>query len=133
LSTMFTSSFWANQYANEDNSQAHYQTMDEIVTRLGGRLDYLFIAISTCGTLRGCSEYRKQRGLPTRIIAVDAVGSVISSGRKAKRLIPGYGAAVLPQLYYSGLADDFVRVNDQDCVVGCHRLLEQEALLAGGS
>jgi N-(2-amino-2-carboxyethyl)-L-glutamate synthase len=133
LSQIFTNSFWPNQYANEDNSRAHYQTMDEIVTRLGGRLDYLFAAISTCGTLRGCAEYKKQHGLATRIIAVDAVGSVISGQKKAKRLIPGHGAAVLPPLYCSGLADDFVHVSDLECVVGCHRLLEQEAVLAGGS
>lgn len=126
-------SFWINQYANTWNSCAHHQTMHEIVTTLDGKLDYLFCATSTCGTLRGCAEYRNLHRLPTKIIAVDAVGSAISGGPRKPRLIPGHGAAVIPQLFHEGLADDFVRVTDLDCVIGCHRLLREEAILAGGS
>ena len=126
-------SYWPNQYASEYNSQAHHQTMHEICTTLNGNLDYLFCATSTCGTLRGCSEYRSRHGLKTKIVAVDAVGSVIFGGRRGKRLIPGHGAALVPALYHDGLADDFVHVTDLECVVGCQRLVQEEALLAGGS
>src|SRR5579885_3251676 len=69
--------FWPNQYANTDNPLAHHQTMQEITTAVGGNLDYVFCAASTCGTVRGCSEYVKSHNLRTRVIAVDAVGSVI--------------------------------------------------------
>lgn len=133
LTKYFQHAFWVNQYASEWNSSAHHQTMEEIVTALNGELDYLFCATSTCGTLRGCAEYKQLHGLSTRIIAVDAVGSAIFGGLKTKRLIPGHGAALVPQLYRADLADDFVQVTDLDCVVGCHRLLQEEALLAGGS
>ena len=126
-------SYWPNQYASEHNSGAHYWTMNEISTSLHGRIDYLFCATSTCGTLRGCAEYCRQHSLKTKIIAVDAVGSVIFGGKKAKRLIPGHGAAIVPALYRDGLAAGHVHVMDVDCVVGCHRLAREEALLAGGS
>lgn len=126
-------SFWPNQYANEYNALAHNQTMKEIATALRGRVDYLFCAASTCGTLRGCAEYVRKHDLGTFIFAVDAVGSVIFGGEKSKRLIPGHGAAIRPTLYQPGLADEVIHVTDLECVTGCRRLARQEAIVAGGS
>ena len=126
-------SFWPNQYGNPHNAAAHHQTMREIVLALDGRVDYLFCATSTCGTLRGCAEYLRDNDLPTKIYAVDAVGSVIFGGANKKRLIPGHGAAVRPDLFQEGLVDDCIHVTDLDCVIGCRRLSHEEAILAGGS
>lgn len=126
--------FWTNQYANPLNAQAHYRgTMHEIAMELGGRVDYVFVSTSTCGTLRGCAEYIRDHHMSTKIFAVDACGSVIFGGQPAKRLIPGHGAARRPELFHSNLADECVRVTDLDCVVGCRRLVRGEAILAGGS
>ena len=127
-------SFWPNQYGNTHNSAAHHRTMHEIATKLDGEVDYLFCATSTCGTLRGCAEYIRDHGLRTKIFAVDAVGSVIFGGQNnKKRLIPGHGAAVRPDLYCDGLIESCIHVTDLDCVIGCRRLSRQEAVLAGGS
>jgi 2,3-diaminopropionate biosynthesis protein SbnA len=125
--------FWPNQYANVLNAESHHQTMHEIMTALDGRVDYLFCATSTCGTMRGCAEYVRESRLPTRIVAVDALGSVIFGGERGKRLVPGHGAAVRPALYQPGLATECVHVSDLDCIVGCRRLARYEAILAGGS
>jgi cysteine synthase A len=126
-------SFWTNQYSNPNNPLAHRQTMHEIVTELGRAPDYLFCATSTCGTIRGCSDYLRDNGLNTKIIAVDAHGSVIFGGPRGSRLIPGHGAAVRPELYRSDMAHDCVHITDTDCVIGCRRLVRQEGILAGGS
>jgi N-(2-amino-2-carboxyethyl)-L-glutamate synthase len=126
-------SFWIDQYSNEYNSQAHHQTMHEIATALDGKIDHLFCATSTCGTLRGCREYLREHDLKTHVWGVDAVGSVIFGGQKANRLLPGHGAAIQPQLYQDGLADACIHLTDLECVVGCRRLIRQEAILAGGS
>lgn len=133
LLTEHPDSFWPNQYANLYNAHAHRQTMREIVEELDGKLDYFFCATSTCGTLRGCSEYLREQHMKTKIYAVDAVGSVIFGGEKAKRLLPGHGAAVRPELYAEHLADHSIHVTDLDCVVGCRRLVRHESILAGGS
>jgi cysteine synthase A len=126
-------SFWPNQYANTDNPRAHHQTMEEITNALHGKVDYLFCATSTCGTIRGCAEYIKENRLKTKIVAVDACGSVIFGGPGAKRLIPGHGAAVRPRLFQEDLADDCIHISDLECVIGCRRLVRLEAILAGGS
>ncbi len=125
--------FWPDQYSNICNVLAHHQTMSEIDEDMGGEIDYLFCATSTCGTLRGCVEYIRERGLKTKVIAVDSIGSVIFGGHPAKRLIPGHGAAVQPKLYQPGLAHKCVHISDLECVIGCQRLVRSEAILAGGS
>jgi cysteine synthase A len=127
-------SFWPNQYVNRNNSGAHYgTTMPEIVDVLGTDIDYLFLSTSTCGTLRGCAEFLRERQMGTKIIAVDAMGSVIFGRPPGKRLLPGHGAGVIPKLFSPDLADDVVHVSDLDCVVGCRRLVQHEAILAGAS
>lgn len=126
-------SFWPNQYANVYNSLSHHQTMHEIATVLGGEVDFLFCATSTCGTMRGCAEYIKAHNLNTQLFAVDAIGSVIFGSEKKKRLIPGHGAGVIPGLFQEDLASNCIHVSDLDCVIGCRRLVRQEAILAGGS
>jgi N-(2-amino-2-carboxyethyl)-L-glutamate synthase len=126
-------SFWPDQYRNPYNPTAHHQTMHEIAKELGGKIDFIFCATSTCGTMRGCVEYVKAHKLPTKVYAVDAMGSVIFGGVPAKRLIPGHGSAVRPALFQPGLADECLQVTDLQCVIGCRRLVREEAILAGGS
>src|SRR5215213_11604860 len=133
LLRLIPDSYWPNQYANHDNAKAYYETMREIGGALGRDPDYLFCATSTCGTVRGCAEYVRAHQLKTKVIAVDAVGSVIFGGTVSKRLIPGHGAARRPELYSPKLAEECVHVSDRDCVVGCRRLVRQEAIMAGGS
>ena len=128
-------SFWANQYASDENSGAHYRsTVKEILRDLDGEmLDYLFIATATCGTIRGCLDYLMDHGYPTKVIAVDALGSQIFSNSKHDRLIPGLGSAICPQLTPTEGVHKLLHVSDIDCVVGCRRLARTEAILAGGS
>lgn len=126
-------SFWCNQYANFNNAHAHHRTMHEIMRDLNGTLDYLFCTTGSCGTLRGCVEYIRTHNLPTKVIAIDAKGSAIFGSEPAKRLIPGHGAARVPELFQKGLEDEHIHVTDRDCLIGCRRLLRREAILAGGS
>lgn len=126
--------YWPNQYANELNPRAHEQTMREIASALDGRVDYLFSAISSFGTLRGCSQYIGTHSLSTRLVAVDAVGSNIFDGQpRVKRLLPGHGSAIRPVLFDPNAADEVIHVTDAECVIACRRLVETEAILAGAS
>jgi cysteine synthase A len=127
-------SFWPDQYANESNPAAHAAgTMREIDEALGGQLDYLFVATSTTGTLRGCGDYLREHGRATRLVAVDSTGSALFGGVRGTRRLPGFGAGVETALSAEADFDDLVRVSDFDCVVGCRRLAEREAILAGAS
>lgn len=132
LLKLIPGAFWPNQYANVDNAYAHFATMREIVERLG-RVDYVLCAASTCGTLRGCGEFLRSRRLPTRLWAVDALGSAIFEHKPQKRLLPGHGASRRPALLRRDIIDSYTLVTDLDCIRGCRRLLRREAILAGAS
>lgn len=126
--------FWPNQYRSLQNPLAHHLgTIREIDEALDGELDYLFVATSSTGTARGCRDYLQRRGRSTKVIAVDAMGSVLFDGTAGRRRIPGLGAGKMPPLARGQRFHDVRRVTDLDCVVGCRRLAEREAILVGGS
>lgn len=133
LLELFPEALWPNQYSNKLNSDAHHQTMAEITTALHGKVDVIFCATSTCGTLRGCAEYIRAHQLKTKVYAVDAVGSVIFGNERCTRLIPGHGTSICPKLFEPWLARHPVLVSDLECLLGCRHLLQSEAILAGGS
>lgn len=125
--------YWTNQYGNPDNYLAHARTtMTEIGEQLGP-IDYLFCGVSSCGTIRGCMEYIRERQWSTKIVAVDAAGSVIFGGEKGPRKFPGLGAGMVPGLFMPNMADEVVYVSDRDCVQGCRDLVRHESILAGAS
>lgn len=127
-------SFWPNQYANHSNAAAHAAgTIREIDEALDGALDYVLVATSTTGTLRGCCDYLRAHGRATKVVAVDAIGSALFGGSAGRRLLPGFGAGVETQLSIDVEFDRLVRVSDLDCVIGCRRLARREAILAGAS
>jgi len=127
-------SFWPDQYANASNAAAHARgTMREIDEALDGDLDYLFVATSTTGTMRGCVDYLREQERATEVVAVDSIGSALFGGVRAPRRLPGFGAGVETELSRNAEFDELVRVSDLECVIGCRRLAEREAILAGAS
>lgn len=126
-------SFWPNQYGNPDNRAAHCEgTMSEIADQLGV-VDYVFGGVSTCGTMRGCSDYVRARGRSTKIVAVDAAGSVILGGHKGPRVFPGLGAGIVPPFAEERFMDRSIYVADREMALACRELAAAEAILAGPS
>lgn len=124
---------WTNQYANTDNCDAHYhETAAEILNEIPD-LDYLFVGAGTTGTLMGCLRYFKKYSPKTKIITVDAVGSVTFGYPAKKRYIPGLGTSRKPEICETDLIDEIVLIEESDTVKACHYLRDQYALLVGGS
>ncbi|WP_114749845.1 2,3-diaminopropionate biosynthesis protein SbnA [Pleomorphovibrio marinus] len=125
--------FWTRQYENILNPLAHHQTAREIVHQLGSEPDYLLAATSTCGTLMGMADFCNRYLRNTKVIPVDAYGSVIFGGRAAKRVIPGFGASKISPLLNQELLEPPLIMEEWESIVGCKKLLQKEAILAGGS
>jgi 2,3-diaminopropionate biosynthesis protein SbnA len=125
---------WINQYANDRNWQAYYHgTGAELVEALVRPPDYLFAAVSTTGSILGCSRRMRERFPDMTVIAVDAVGSVIFGGQPGPREIPGIGSSRVPELVRPEEIDEVVSVDDLEASLACRRLLSTEGIFAGGS
>src|SRR5881396_3771762 len=86
--------YWPNQYANPDAVDAHYHlTAGEICADFDS-LDYVFIGVSTGGTIAGMSRRLKERYPKVRIIAVDTEGSVIF-GDTPRKTDPSVSTAMI--------------------------------------
>src|SRR5213593_2404422 len=125
--------YWTNQYANPDAVEAHYElTAGEICADFDS-LDYVFISVSTAGTIAGMSRRLKERYPKVRIIAVDTEGSVIFGGAPRKRHIPGIGSSIVPPLLSHAKIDDVVLIPERETVQACRELLTTHGLFVGGS
>ncbi|MDF1811841.1 MAG: 2,3-diaminopropionate biosynthesis protein SbnA [Verrucomicrobiales bacterium] len=126
--------YWPNQYANLNNPRSHYKgTIREIDREMNGELDVLFVATSSTGTARGCRDFLREKNRHTKIVAVDAEGSILFGGKRGERKIPGLGAGVVSDLARGQQFDTVERVTDTDCVRGCRKIARLEAVLVGGS
>jgi cysteine synthase A len=125
--------YWTNQYANPDAMEAHYVlTAGEICRKLPN-VDYVFIGVSSAGTVAGVSRRLKEHNPAIRIVAVDAEGSVIFGQPAKERRIPGLGSSIKPSLLDHAAIDDVVIVKETETIDACHLLLERHGLFVGGS
>jgi len=125
--------YWTDQYRNPSAMSAHYElTAGEILASFSA-LDYVFVGVSTGGTIAGVSRRLKAHLPRVKIVAVDAEGSAIFGQRPRPRYIPGIGSSIVPELLEHALIDDQVHVREVDTVDACHELLREHQILAGGS
>jgi 2,3-diaminopropionate biosynthesis protein SbnA len=125
-------SYWINQYGNELNGRA-YEALGRELCDAVERLDYVFVGVSSGGTIAGVSRYVKRRSPNTRVIAVDMRGSVIFGDRPRKRSIPGIGSSIVPPILSAAQIDEVVHVDERETILGCRELLAEHSLFCGGS
>src|SRR6185437_2194025 len=113
---------WLNQYSNEANWMAHYESTARSIIKNFPDLDVLFVGVGTAGTAMGCLRYIRDIGSTARVVAVDSVGSVSFGSSPANRLIPGVGAGVMPPLLDPDAFDDVVLVPEEAALRMCRTL-----------
>ena len=126
-------SYWVNQYANPYNAEAYYTTLGNEICDEMGRIDYIFIGVSSGGTITGVSQKLKERFPEVKVIAVDISGSVIFGGCSKQRYIPGIGSSMVPDIIQYAKIDEVVTVDEFDTIKYCRELLSKYSIFAGGS
>ncbi|GAA2774567.1 2,3-diaminopropionate biosynthesis protein SbnA [Saccharopolyspora taberi] len=124
---------WLNQYANPGNWQAHFRRTAPAIARQFPMLDVLFVGAGTTGTLMGCARFFRQWHRPVRVVAVDSVGSVTFGGPPGRRMIPGLGTSVRPQMLDESYVDEVVEVEEVDTIRACHRMAGRGFLFGGST
>jgi 2,3-diaminopropionate biosynthesis protein SbnA len=128
-----SSAYWTNQYGNMDAMDAHYRYTGEEIWRAVSGLEFVFVGVSSAGTIAGVSCRLKEYNSSLRIIAVDVEGSAIFRDSPRPRHISGMGSSIVPPLISSAVIDDVVIVSERETVRGCHQLLQQHGLFVGPS
>src|SRR6058998_2656999 len=86
--------FQPNQYFNQANPQAHYEsTGPEIWEQSGGRITHLVAGVGTGGTITGTTRYLRERNPDIVVIGADPEGSIYSGGEEHMHpyLVEGVG------------------------------------------
>ncbi len=133
LCATIPNAYWTNQYGNLDAVEAHYELTAKEICADFHSLDYVFIGVSTGGTIAGMSRRLKERYPNVRIIAVDSQGSVIFGDTPRKRHIPGVGSSIVPPLLSHARIDDVVLIPERETVAACRELLTTHGMFVGGS
>lgn len=134
-----------NQYYNEYNPLAHYETTGrEIWMQMGGKIDILFAGIGTGGTITGVARFLKERKRDILVVGVDPEGSVyhhLKGGMSIEEAlkhvstykVEGIGEDLLPDTVDLNIVDDIVVVDDQHSFSMARLVARLEGLLVGGS
>ena len=124
--------YWTNQYGNPLVAEAYYQTLGmEICNDIN--VDYIFLGVSSGGTITGVSNQVKERYPNAKVIAVDVEGSVIFGNPPSRRSIPGIGSSMHPEILDKARIDDFVIVSENDTIRECRDFALKNYMLIGGS
>lgn len=133
--------FYANQYHNPQNPQAHYETTGpEIWEQTEGKIDAFVCGMGTGGTISGTGKYLKEKNPKVKVIGVDPVGSLYTEYFKTKKLgeahsykIEGIGEDFLPSTMDFKYVDEVIQVSDKEAFQLTRQLVTREGIFAGGS
>jgi S-sulfo-L-cysteine synthase (O-acetyl-L-serine-dependent) len=117
-----------NQFANDDNWKAHYNTTGpEIWNDTDGEISHFVSAMGTTGTIIGTSTYLKEKNKEIMIIgAQPSEGSQIPGIRK-------WPKEYLPKIYDASKVDRTVDVSEKEAREMTKRLAQEEGIFAGMS
>ena len=133
LRSEIKNSYWINQYGNPLNARAYYQSLGKEICFQIEEIDYVFLGVSSGGTITGVSQKIKENFPNAKVIAVDVEGSMIFTGRSKKRFIPGIGSSMKPEILKSAVIDDVVITDESSTINACYELLEKHHFFVGGS
>ncbi len=121
------------QFENPANPAAHVRTTAEEIWRdTDGKVDIFVAGVGTGGTLSGVGTGLKKHNPNIRIVGVEPDSSpVLSGGTPGAHKIQGIGAGFIPKTYNATIADQIIRVKDDDAIRTSRELSLQEGLLVG--
>lgn len=119
--------FYADQYNNDFNWKAHYDTTGpEIIRQAGARLTHFVAGLGTSGTFMGTGR-RLREFNPGIVLASVQPDSPLHGLEGLKHM----ESAMVPGIYDPTLADRDVRVGTEEAYEMTRRLAQEEGLLVG--
>ncbi len=118
--------FMPNQFANESNWRAHYDTTaPEIVRDTKGEVDWFVAGMGTTGTLMGCSRYFREHHDRTKVAGIEPDRNHRIQGLKNMK------EAIIPRIYHEELLDRKITAPDTNAFDTVRELALREGLFVG--
>ena len=133
--------YWANQFDNIINRQAHKETTaEEIWSQTDGKVDGFICSVGTGGTLAGVAEVLKSKNKNIRIGLSDPYGSALYSYVKNNTLemegssiTEGIGTSRITKNFENTKVDFAYKIDDTNALNVIFKLLKNEGLCLGTS
>ena len=133
--------FWANQFDNIVNTEAHVKTTaQEIWSQTAGKIDGFTCAVGTGGTLSGVSIGLKDKNKNIITALSDPMGSSLYSYIKTNKLMntgssitEGIGTGRITKNFEKALIDEAFQTNDTEALNIVYDLIEKQKIVLGGS
>jgi cysteine synthase B len=122
--------YMPNQYENEANYMAHYDsTGPEIWAQTNGKVSHFFTGCGTGGTITGVATYLKQKNRDVRIIAIQAQQNHLLQGLR------NFEESAMPELFKrrQEIVDHWITATNKDSFEMARELAMRENLLVGPS
>jgi cysteine synthase B len=120
--------FMPNQFDNQANILAHYETTGkEIIDQTGGKLDVFVAGMGTTGTLMGAGKRLREYNAGIRIVGVEPL-----LGHKIQGL-KNMQESIVPKIFNRSFPDEILNVNDGDAFATTRRLALEEGIFCGMS
>ena len=118
--------FMPNQYSNQNNPIAHYNTTAmEIWRQTGGQVTHFIAGMGTSGTLMGVSRRLKELNPEIKIIGVEPNLNHKIQGLKNMK------EAVVPEIFDLSRLDNKVNVTDENAFAMTRLLAREEGIFTG--
>ena len=121
--------FYADQYSNDANWRAHYETTaNEIWQQTLGSITHFVAMLGTTGTFVGTTRRLKELNPTIRCISLQPDSAF--HGIEGAKHLP---SAIVPPIYDSSLADENLEIATEDAHAMARRLAREQGLLVGVS
>lgn len=120
--------YMPNQFENENNVLAHYETTGpEIFRQTNGEIDIFVAGIGTGGTLMGTGKYLKGKKPEIKVVGIEPI-----MGHKIQGL-KNMQESMIPKIYHSEELDEKITVEDEPAYEVTRLLATKEGIFAGMS
>ena len=120
--------YMPNQFDNENNVLAHYETTGpEIFSQTGGEIDAFIAGLGTTGTIVGAGKYLKEKKPSVRIIGVEPTLGHTIQGLK------NMTESIVPQIYHPDILDEEITIEDGETFEVTRLLAVKEGIFVGMS
>jgi cysteine synthase B len=119
--------FYPDQYSNDANWRAHFDTTGpEIIEQTGGRVTHFVAGLGTSGTFVGTGRALRKFNLGIRLVSFQP-----DSPFHGLEGLKHMASALVPKIYDASLADENLEIATEDAHTYVRRLAREEGLLVG--